>query len=126
MNKIAMVFVACGVLAHIMAVNCNAIGVINPITNAQITEHQDFQADGVSVNNIIVLIEWYDGTGARVAKQNQNPNPATPFNWQVQFTLPVPMGVNKWTRTTIAIKSKCQMKTGGVVVGAVTNPPIVP
>ncbi len=125
MKKIAMVVMACAVLTHSTALNCNAIGVVTPITNAQITSHQNFQATGVSTNAIIVLIEWYDGTGRRVAAQNQNPRNVMPFDWQVQFTLPVPMGVQSWTPTTATVPSKCQMKTGGVVTGAITTPPVV-
>ncbi len=106
MAKFVNVIVACAVLSHSLAQDCNAIGVVTPTTAGGITSGQDIQSSGVSFNATAVKIEWKDGSGLVKRNPVVTPGAAMPFEWHADFNLASPApAITAWVKGT----SECRM-----------------
>lgn len=111
MKSVMKVVVTCCVLAHLMALDCNAIGVTTPTTAGGILKAQNIQSSGTSISGANVTVEWRDGSGAVADRAVVAPRAMTPFDWNANFNLPTAKGLTVWT----VGRGRCSVSIGGTV-----------
>lgn len=111
MKNVLKVLVTCSVLAHCMALDCNAIGVVTPTTPGGILKSQNIQSSGTSTSGANVTVEWRDGSGKAVSTAVVAPRAATPFDWNADFNLPTPKGLAIWG----VGRGRCSVSIGGTM-----------